>query len=85
MNTNVLEAAMSEPPIIRCDRAPSEHLELQLQRRLGSRIRNLRVLVKHDGVILQGRTATYHAKQLAQHAAMELGDVRILSNEIEVA
>jgi hypothetical protein len=45
----------------------------------------LRVLVRHDGVILQGRTSTYHAKQLAQHAAMELGDVRILSNEIEVA
>jgi hypothetical protein len=85
MNTNVLEAAVSEPPGVRCDSAPSEYLELQLQRRLGSRVRNLRVLVKHDGVILQGRTSTYHAKQLAQHAAMELGDVRILSNEIEVA
>ena len=87
MNTQVLEATISEPTVtaVRCDTLPCEHLEVQLQRRLGSRVRDLRVVVKHDGVILQGRTSTYHAKQLVQHAVMELGDVRILSNQIEVA
>jgi hypothetical protein len=64
--------------------AGSEHLELLVQRRLGSRVRDLRVLVRHDGVILQGRAGTYHAKQLAQHAAMELTSLPILANDIEV-
>jgi hypothetical protein len=64
--------------------APTEHLELQVQRRLGNRVRDLRVIVRPDGIILQGRAPTYHAKQLAQHAAMEMADVRILANDIEV-
>jgi hypothetical protein len=63
---------------------PSEHLESQVQRRLGSRVRDLRVIVQHNGVVLQGRAATYHAKQLAQHAAMELVDLPIVANDIEV-
>ena len=48
-----------------------ERLEAQVQRRLGGRIRDLRVLVRHNGVILQGHSPTYHAKQIAQHTAME--------------
>jgi hypothetical protein len=64
--------------------APTEHLELLVQRRLGSRVRDLRVVVRQDGVILQGRAGTYHAKQLAQHATMELTDLPILANDIEV-
>jgi hypothetical protein len=61
-----------------------ERLENMLLRRLGNRIRDLRVLFLPDGLILQGRTATYHAKQLAQHAAMELANMPIVANEIEV-
>jgi hypothetical protein len=61
-----------------------ERLESLMQRRLGNRIRGLRVYLQPQGVILQGRTATYHAKQLAQHAAMELANAPILANEIEV-
>ena len=61
-----------------------ERLESMLIRRLGNRIRDLRVILLQEGVVLQGRTATYHAKQLAQHAAMELADVPILANDIEV-
>ncbi|HLN31800.1 MAG TPA: hypothetical protein VK395_28940 [Gemmataceae bacterium] len=72
-------SAIAEPII-----APVDHLELIIQRRLGSRVRGLRIIVRHDGVILQGRATTYHAKQLAQHAAMELGELPILANEIEV-
>jgi hypothetical protein len=71
--------AAVEPPFV-----PEKHLELQVQRRLGTRIRDLRVIVGDRGVILQGRSSTYHAKQLAQHAAMELAALPILANEIEV-
>jgi hypothetical protein len=61
-----------------------EHLESLMARRLGNRIRGLRVLVRPDGVILQGRCGTYHAKQLAQHAVMEHTKLPILANDIEV-
>jgi hypothetical protein len=61
-----------------------ERLESMLLRRLGNRVRDLRVILLQDGLILQGRTATYHAKQIAQHAAMEMADLPILANEIEV-
>lgn len=61
-----------------------ERLESMLIRRLGNRVRDLRVILLPDGLILQGRSATYHAKQIAQHAAMELADLPILANEIQV-
>ncbi len=62
----------------------AERIESLMQCRLGNRIRGLRVLLLAGGLILQGRAATYHAKQLAQHAAMELGATPILANDIEV-
>jgi hypothetical protein len=61
-----------------------EELELQIQRRLGGRVRGLRVLARDNGIILQGHATTYHAKQLAQHAAMEISGMSILANDIEV-
>jgi hypothetical protein len=61
-----------------------DSLEILMQRRLGNRIRDLRVLVRPEGVILRGRATTYHAKQLAQHAAMELTNLPILANDIDV-
>ena len=64
--------------------ASPEYLESQVQQRLRSRVRNLRVIVRQDGIILQGRAMTYHAKQLAQHAAMEVVERPILANDIEV-
>jgi hypothetical protein len=68
-------------PAVRND---EERLEVQLQRKLGTRIRDLRVLRLPAGIVLQGRTATYHAKQLATHAAMECADLPVLANDIEV-
>jgi hypothetical protein len=61
-----------------------EQLESQLLRRLGGRMRDLRIILRHNGLILQGRSGTYHAKQLAQHAAMELTGLPVLANDIEV-
>ena len=64
--------------------AEASCLESLVQRRLGARVRKLRIIVRHDGVILQGLTSTYYAKQLAQHAAMDLADLPLVANEIEV-
>ena len=61
-----------------------EHLESLLQHRMGNRVRDVRVQLYPAGLVIQGRAATYHAKQLAQHAVMELADVPILANDIEV-
>jgi hypothetical protein len=75
---------MTAPAIAEPTLHDPEFLELQLQRRVGGRVRNLRIVFRTGGIIIQGRAATYHAKQLAQHAAMELTGVPILANDIEV-
>lgn len=66
--------------------APAGQLEDLIQRRLLGRawVRGFRVLVHEQGLVLQGCAPTFYAKQLAQHAAMEVGGLPILANEIEV-
>lgn len=59
-------------------------LEVVLQSRLSGRVRDLRLVVRDQGIVLQGRARTYYAKQLAQHEAMAAGGFSILVNEIEV-
>jgi hypothetical protein len=61
-----------------------DRLELTVRRRLGNRVLDFRVLVLNEGLVLLGHAATYHAKQLAQHAVMEETKVKILANDIEV-
>ena len=61
-----------------------DEIEDHVQCCLGGRIREFRVLSRNGGLVLQGTTHTYHAKQLAQHRVMELTDLRILANDIEV-
>jgi len=61
-----------------------KQLEAQVNARLGGRVRNLRLLLRDEGVILKGRARTYYAKQLAQHAVMQVADYLIHANEIEV-
>ncbi|OYW25179.1 MAG: hypothetical protein B7Z55_00040 [Planctomycetales bacterium 12-60-4] len=68
--------ALTEPSV--------EQLEALVQRRLRGPVRNLRLLVGDQGLILQGQSSTYYAKQLAQHTAMEITGLAILANEIEV-
>jgi osmotically-inducible protein OsmY len=61
-----------------------ERLECLISGRVGSRIRELQVVIQQAGLVLRGWSETYHAKQLAQHAAMEVAGVANLANEIEV-
>jgi hypothetical protein len=74
-----------ETPLLTVDvPEKEEELEMLLQNRLGGRVHDLRVVLRPDGMILQGHASTYHAKQLAQHAAMEAARLPIVANEIEV-
>ena len=59
-------------------------LEQRVLCQLNGRVHDFRLLVRDGSLVLQGRTRTYHAKQLAQHAVMEVTDLPIQANEIEV-
>ena len=86
MNASLLLPVESFPmPPRDALRIEDEALTDQIVRRLGNRVRNLRVLRQGGGLVIQGRTTTYYAKQLAQHAAMELDSEPILANDIEVS
>jgi hypothetical protein len=65
--------------------AEIERLERNVRRRLGANVRNFRLLVHANGLILLGHASTYYAKQLAQHAIMATTQLAIVANEIEVA
>ncbi len=47
-------------------------LEKRIRRRLGTRIREFKVIVQDDGLVLRGEAASFYTKQLVQQAAMEL-------------
>jgi acetoacetate decarboxylase len=70
------------PVVVEVVEIPS--LELKVLRHLSGRVRAFRVVRHADGLVLQGYAATYHAKQLAQHAVMQVTRLPILANEIEV-
>ena len=57
----------------------------QLRSRCGDQFRDLRVIVHHNGLILQGRARTYFGKQMAQEVAKSVSGVAIIGNEIEVS
>lgn len=59
-------------------------IEAVVQRRLGGQVRNFRLLVLADGLVLLGEATTFYAKQLAQHAVMRESAGAILANRIEV-
>jgi hypothetical protein len=62
-----------------------DQLEAHVQSRLNGRVRDLRLLVRGSGLILQGHAHTYYAKQLAQQAVREATALPILANDIEVS
>lgn len=76
---------MNLPTVAEVEQPAEQALRSRLQRALGNRVRDLRVLIRPEGVVLRGRTTTYHHKQVAQHAVMDLAGLPILANEIEVA
>ena len=61
-----------------------EYVERLVRSRTGGMIRELRVEVLNDTIVLTGRTATYYTKQLATHTALGLLKDATLTNDIEV-
>lgn len=59
-------------------------IEERIRSRLQGRVRNLRVEVRDEIVMLQGQCATFYTKQLAQHAAMGVLEDEHLENAIVV-
>ena len=59
-------------------------LEHRILERIAGRVRNLRVVRCGDRLILEGSSASFHAKQLATHAALELAPADELVNAITV-
>ncbi|MFP6668225.1 MAG: hypothetical protein VB876_12980 [Pirellulales bacterium] len=53
-------------------------------RETNGRVHNLAVMITGTHIVLQGFCSTYHAYQLAQHAAMQLADDLGVENQIEV-
>jgi len=63
----------------------AERLEGYIELKASGRIRDLHVVCSDDMIILQGRSRTYHAKQLAQQAVLDLTDGHtLLTNQIVV-
>jgi hypothetical protein len=66
-------------------RALAQFIEGHVNRVANGRIRDLHVVYSDDQIILQGRSRTYHAKQLAHQAVLDLTDGHpLLANQIVV-
>ncbi len=64
----------------------AEQIEGHIERKASGRIRDLHVVCSGESIILQGRSRTYHAKQLAQQAVLDLtGGSSLLTNQIVVS
>lgn len=64
----------------------AEQIEGQIEQRASGRIRDLHVVCDGDQITLNGHSRTYHAKQLALQAVLDLTDGHAtLANLIVVA
>ena len=81
MGIDSLQGPEAQPPLSEAQRVTDV-----LTNRFGKRVRNLVVSFNknEDGLILKGQTATFHAKQQVQHAAMDISSLPIVANQIEV-
>jgi hypothetical protein len=63
----------------------AQFIEGHINRVANGRIRDLHVVYSDEKIILQGRSRTYHAKQLAHQAVLDLTDGHpLLANQIVV-
>jgi hypothetical protein len=59
-------------------------LEAHVRWRVCGHVRDLRLTVESNRLVLRGRTHSYYIKQLAQQAVMQFTQLHPLANEIEV-
>jgi hypothetical protein len=64
--------------------ALAARVERTIREKTSGLIRELRVEVAASEIVVTGRAATYYAKQLATHAALDACENLTLTNDIEV-
>ena len=80
-STDALRSALGKNP-----QELAQFIEGHVNRVANGRIRDLHVVYSEDRIVLQGRSRTYHAKQLAHQAVLDLTDGHpLLANQIVVA
>lgn len=80
-STDTLRSALGKNP-----EELAQLIEGHVNRVANGRIRDLHVVYSEDRIVLQGRSRTYHAKQLAHQAVLDLTDGHpLLANQIVVA
>lgn len=52
--------------------------------RFGNRVRDFRVLVRANGLVLQGKVGSFHLKQMIQEAVIGATALRLVANEVAV-
>ncbi len=62
----------------------ADRIEMRVKGRLAGRIERLRILLRHDGLVLLGRVRTYYAKQLVQEEVLKCTEIPIAENAVEV-
>ncbi len=62
----------------------ASRIERAIRRATNDKVRSLHVEVCDEQVAIEGRCGTFYCNQLAQHAAMELGEGRKIDNRIAV-
>jgi CheY-like chemotaxis protein len=66
------------------NRPAASPLDAVLSSVLGRRVRGLSVEIRGGHLFLRGRADSFHIKQLAQHAAMEVTELPLAANDIVV-
>ena len=62
----------------------ASRVERHVRRQTNDKVRQLRVEVRAGCIFLHGRCGTFYCKQLAQTAAMSIGNKEPVINQIEV-
>jgi hypothetical protein len=62
----------------------AERIKANVRDRVHGLVSNFQVEIQDQGMVLQGRTHSYYAKQLVQHAALQAAGMPLLANRVEV-
>jgi hypothetical protein len=60
-------------------------IEEHVRCRLTGLLREFQLVFHDKALVLRGHVHTYYAKQMAQHAVMEVSSLPIRANEVEVS
>jgi hypothetical protein len=86
MTTLATRADLFGPEPVRTHQELARYIRGHVDRAANGRIRDLEVEYSDDRILLRGRSRTYHAKQVAQQAVLDLTDgYPLLANQIVVS